>query len=138
METGLDYIMVDYLGLVTVHGAGKRYDQVSEAARFFKNLSKEIDVPVIVLSQLSRAVESRADKHPQLSDLRDSGEIEEAADVVIGMYRDDYYNPDTSLRPNIGELEILKHRGGPTGTVDLYFHAQLATYRNLQRQEINF
>lgn len=137
LETGLDYIMVDYLGLVTVGRNSQRYEQVSEAARFFKNLAKEIDVPVIVTCQLSRAIESRSDKRPQLADLRDSGEIEEAADIVIGLYRDDYYNPDSSERPNIGELHVIKHRGGPLGSVDLFFHSRLATYRNLQMEPIN-
>ena len=82
------------------------------------------------------AVEQRQDKRPQLSDLRDSGSIEQDADVVIFIYRDEYYNPDTSERPNIAEVNVAKHRNGPTAVVDLYWHGQLATFRNLQRQEI--
>jgi replicative DNA helicase len=93
-------------------------------------------VPVVSASQLSRAVEQRQDKRPQLSDLRDSGSIEQDADVVIFIYRDEYYKPDTTERPNIAELNIAKHRNGPTAVIDLYWHGQLATFRNLQRQEI--
>jgi replicative DNA helicase len=138
LETGLDYIMIDYLGLVTVSGSHSRYEQVSEAARFCKNLAKELDIPVIVASQLNRGLESRADKRPQMADLRDSGEIEEAANVILGIYRDDFYNPGGSDRPNMAEIEALKNRNGPTGTADLFWAAQLATFRNLSRQEIVF
>jgi replicative DNA helicase len=138
METGLDYIMVDYLGLVTVPGTHGRYEQVSESARFFKNLAKELDVPVIVACQLNRGLESRADKRPMMSDLRDSGEIEEAANVILGLYRDDHYNPDTSERPNIGEIIGLKARNAPTFTVDLFWHGQYVTYRNLTTRNITF
>ena len=92
---------------------------------------------MLAAAQLSRAVEQRQDKHPQLSDLRDSGSIEQDADIVMFIYRDEYYNPDTTERPNIAELTIAKHRNGPTGVIDLYWHSKLATFRNLQRQEIN-
>jgi replicative DNA helicase len=95
-------------------------------------------VPVLAAAQLSRAVEQRQDKRPLLSDLRDSGSIEQDADIVMFIYRDDYYNPEDSDRPNIAELNIAKHRHGPTGTIDLYWHSKLASFRNLQRQEVDF
>jgi len=135
-ETGLDYVMVDYLQLIRAMGKLTRYEQVSVAAREMKNLAKELNVPVILASQLNRSLESRADKRPQLSDLRDSGEIEEAANVVAMLYRDEYYNPGTSERPNIAEVNIAKHRNGPCGYIDLYWQAETASYRNLQIQEI--
>lgn len=133
--TGLDYVEVDYLQLMRVNGM-PRYEQVSHAARSMKNLAKELDAPVILASQLNRSLESRTDKRPQLSDLRDSGEIEEAANVVVLLYRDEYYNPDTSERPNIAEANVAKHRNGPCGYVDLYWQAVTASFRDLQRQEI--
>ena len=92
---------------------------------------------MLAAAQLSRAVENRQDKRPMLSDLRDSGSIEQDADIVMFIYRDEYYNSDTTERPNIAEINIAKHRNGPTGTIDLYWHAKLATFRNLQRQEID-
>ena len=137
-EHGLDLIIIDYLQLMTSeHVSNNRVMEISEISRSLKGLARELDVPVLAAAQLSRAVEQRQDKHPQLSDLRDSGSIEQDADIVMFIYRDEYYNPDTTERPNIAELSIAKHRNGPTGTVDLYWHSKLATYRNLQRQEIN-
>ena len=136
-EYGLDLVMVDYLQLMQSERTQyNRVQEISEISRALKGLARELDVPVIAASQLSRAVESRQDKRPQLSDLRDSGSIEQDADIVMFIYRDDYYNPDTSERPNIAEISVAKHRNGPTAIVDLYWHAQLATFRNLQRQEI--
>jgi replicative DNA helicase len=136
-EYGLDLVMIDYLQLMQgEHGQFNRVQEISEISRALKGLARELDVPVIAASQLSRAVESRQDKRPQLSDLRDSGSIEQDADIVMFIYRDDYYNPDSSERPNIAEINIAKHRNGPTAVVDLYWHGQLATFRNLQRQEI--
>ena len=137
-ETGLDYVMIDYLQLVSVPGGVSRYEQVSTAARSMKNLAKELDVPVILASQLNRSLEARGDKRPQLSDLRDSGEIEEAANVVLMLYRDEYYNQDSSQWPNQGEVAITKQRNGPSGgRVDLFWQAETASYRNLKRQDIN-
>jgi replicative DNA helicase len=136
-EHGIDLIMVDYLQLMQAERSqNNRVQEISEISRALKGLARELDVPVVAASQLSRAVEQRQDKRPQLSDLRDSGSIEQDADVVIFIYRDEYYNPDTSERPNIAEINIAKHRNGPTAVVDLYWHGQLATFRNLQRQEI--
>jgi replicative DNA helicase len=136
-EHGIDLIMVDYLQLMQAERTTtNRVQEISEISRALKGLARELDVPVVANSQLSRAVEQRQDKRPQLSDLRDSGSIEQDADVVIFIYRDEYYNPDTSERPNIAEINVAKHRNGPTAVVDLYWHGQLATFRNLQRQEI--
>lgn len=136
-EHGLDMIMVDYLQLMqTERFQNNRVQEISEISRSLKGLARELDVPLVAASQLSRAVEQRQDKRPQLSDLRDSGSIEQDADVVVFIYRDEYYHPDTSDKPNIAEINVAKHRNGPTAMVDLYWHGQLATFRNLRRQEI--
>jgi replicative DNA helicase len=135
-ETGLDVVFIDYLQLMKVPGERIRLEEISTIARSAKNLSKELNVPVVLLSQLNRSTETRSDKRPSLPDLRGSGEIEEAADVVMFLYRDEYYNKDASQRPNIGEIAIAKARGGPTGVIDLFWQAYTASYRNLQRQEI--
>lgn len=137
-EHGLDLIMIDYLQLMNSERSNNnRVQEISEISRGLKGLARELDVPVLAAAQLSRAVEQRQDKRPLLSDLRDSGSIEQDADIVMFIYRDEYYHPDTTERPNIAELAIAKHRHGPTGTIDLYWHSKLATFRNLQRQEIN-
>ena len=137
-EHGLDLVMIDYLQLMQAERAtNNRVQEISEISRGLKGLARELNVPVIAAAQLSRAVEQRQEKRPLLSDLRDSGSIEQDADIVMFIYRDEYYNPDTTERPNIAELNIAKHRNGPTGTIDLYWHGKLATFRNLQRQEIN-
>jgi replicative DNA helicase len=129
--------MVDYLQLMqTERSQSNRVQEISEISRALKGLARELDVPVLAASQLSRAVEQRQNKRPMLSDLRDSGSIEQDADVVLFIYRDDYYSTDSSERPNIAEIDIAKHRNGPTAVIDLYWHGQLATFRNLQRQEI--
>jgi len=136
-EHGLDLVMIDYLQLMQAeHPSSNRVQEVSEISRELKGLARELDVPVLAAAQLSRAVESRQNKRPQLSDLRDSGSIEQDADVVMFIYRDDYYNPDSSERPNIAEISVAKHRNGPTGSIDLFWHGKLATFRNLHRQEI--
>ncbi len=137
-EHGLDLVMIDYLQLMQAErSSNNRVMEISEISRALKGLARELDVPVVAAAQLSRAVEQRQDKRPQLSDLRDSGSIEQDADIVLFIYRDEYYNPDTTERPNIAEVAIAKHRNGPTGTVDLFWHGQLATFRNLQRQEMS-
>lgn len=127
----LGLVVVDYLQLMEGReGARSREESVSDNARGLKLLAKEMGCAVIALSQLNRGVEQRNDKRPMLSDLRESGAIEEAADCVIGMYRDDYYH-DESKTPGIVELGILKHRHGPTGTVELGFEARTVTFKNL-------
>ncbi|MCZ7667082.1 MAG: replicative DNA helicase [Chloroflexi bacterium] len=137
-EHGLDLILIDYLQLMSAErSTNNRVQEISEISRQLKGLARELNVPVLAAAQLSRAVEQRQDKRPLLSDLRDSGSIEQDADIVMFIYRDEYYHADTTERPNIAEINIAKHRNGPTGTVDLYWHGKLATFRNLQRQEIN-
>ena len=120
LEKNIGLVVIDYLQLV--QGSGKRNasreQEISEISRSLKILAKELNVPVIALSQLSRAVEQRPDHRPMLSDLRESGAIEQDADIVMFLYRDDYYNED-SEKKNIAEVIIAKHRGGSTGTVDL-------------------
>ena len=136
-EHGIDLIMVDYLQLMqTERPYGNRVQEISEISRALKGLARELDIPVVANSQLSRAVEQRTDKRPMLSDLRDSGSIEQDADVVMFIYRDEYYQHEESDRPNIAEINIAKHRNGPTAVIDLFWQGQLATFRNLQRQEI--
>lgn len=132
VERGLDIIIVDYLQLMEGKTKESRVQEVSEISRFLKQLARELDVPVIALSQLSRAVEQRNDKTPQLSDLRESGSIEQDADVVMFIHREELYNPDTD-RPGIADLVIAKHRNGPTGTVELFFVREQARYRDLEK-----
>jgi replicative DNA helicase len=102
-------------------------------------LARELNIPVLVASQLSRAVEQRNDKHPMLSDLRESGSIEQDADIVIFIYRDEYYVPETD-QPNIAEIMVSKHRNGPTGMVPLFFKKELAQFLEVEmyREELEF
>ena len=134
-ERGLDLILVDYMQLMSGSGGGSRGEnrqqEISFISRSLKGLARELNVPVIALSQLSRAVESRANNKPVLSDLRESGSIEQDADVVIFVYREDYYNEDTD-RQNIADLMIAKHRHGTTGTVSLFFRKELTQFRDLE------
>lgn len=119
-EKGLDLIVIDYLQLMSFEGrAESRQQEITALSRFLKLLAREMDCPVIVLSQLSRAPEQRTDHRPILSDLRESGSIEQDADIVMFLYRDEYYNPETTDKPNICEVNIAKQRSGPTGTVEL-------------------
>jgi replicative DNA helicase len=135
-EKGLDLIVVDYLQLMTT---SKNYDsmvnQVTEISRSLKSLAKELDVPVLALSQLSRAVESRGGK-PRLSDLRDSGSIEQDADVVMFIHREDK-GKDESEKTNIAEILIEKHRNGPTGKIDLYFDEKTTTFQTLEKSNLS-
>ena len=119
-EKGLDLIVIDCLQLMSIEGkkTESRTQEISQLSRSLKLLARELDCPVIVLSQLSRAVESRPNKRPMLSDLRKSGSIEQDADIVIFLYRDEYYNPETD-KPGECEVIVAKHRSGPTGTVDV-------------------
>ena len=119
-EKGLDLVIVDYLQLMSFEGKSEgRQQEVSTLSRLLKQLAREMECPVIVLSQLSRAVEQRMDHRPQLSDLRESGAIEQDADIVMFLYRDEYYNPETTEKPNTCEVIIAKQRNGPTGSLDL-------------------
>ena len=119
-EKGLDLIVIDYLQLMSFEGrAESRQQEITALSRFLKQLAREMDCPVVVLSQLSRAPEQRTDHRPILSDLRESGSIEQDADIVMFLYRDEYYNPETTDKPNVCEVIIAKQRSGPTGTIEL-------------------
>lgn len=126
----LGLVLIDYLQLMEGSSSDNRVQELSRITRSLKGLARELSVPVIALSQLSRSVESRTNKRPMLSDLRESGSIEQDADLVIMIYRDDYYTPDTPDR-GITEIIIAKHRNGPTGTVKLLFDPQFTKFRNL-------
>jgi replicative DNA helicase len=134
-EHGVDLIIVDYLQLMQSSAGNKRNEnrvqEISEISRSLKGLARELDVPVMALAQLSRAVESRQSKVPQLSDLRESGSIEQDADVVMFIYRDDVYNPD-SERKNIADIIVAKHRNGPVGEVSLFFQASQTRFADLE------
>lgn len=132
---GLDLIIIDYLQLMS--GSSKRSNEsrqqeISEISRSLKALARECDVPIIALSQLSRAVESRQDHRPMLSDLRESGAIEQDADVVMFLYRDEYYNPDTEKK-NLAEVIVAKQRSGATGTIELVWLGQYTKFANKER-----
>ena len=133
MEQGLDVIMIDYLQLMTGNGhTDSRQQEISDISRSLKALARELKCPVIALSQLSRAVEQRPDHRPMLSDLRESGAIEQDADVVMFLYRDDYYNKDSDKK-GIAEVIIAKQRNGPIGTVELVWMPEYTKFGNLQR-----
>ena len=127
-EVGVDLVVVDYLQLMRGDFRSEnRVQEISSISRSLKALARELNVPVLALSQLSRGVESRTDKRPILSDLRESGALEQDADVVMFIYRDEMYNENTEW-PNIADVIIAKHRNGPTGTVQLYFRKELAQF----------
>ena len=136
-EHGLDLIVVDYLQLMQGSGKrnsfGDRQQEVSEISRSLKALARELDVPVIALSQLSRGVESRTIKRPMLSDLRESGSLEQDADIVAFLYREDYYDPSTENKQT--ELIIAKHRNGAVDTVNLFFQKQYTKFRDMAKQK---
>ncbi len=137
LEQGLDIIIIDYLQLMSGSVGGRsesRQQEISEISRSLKALARELSVPVIALSQLSRAVEQRPDKRPMLSDLRESGAIEQDADVVMFIYRDDYYNKDTEKK-NVAEIIIAKQRNGPIGTTELAWLPNYTKFGNLKRQD---
>lgn len=137
IEKGLDLIMIDYLQLMSGEGRiENRQQEISAISRGLKGLAKEMDCPVMALSQLSRAPEIRSDHRPILSDLRESGAIEQDADIVMFLYRDDYYYPD-SEKKNIGEVIIAKHRNGPTGTVELVFMGEYTKFLNMEKPRQN-
>lgn len=133
LEKNIGLIIIDYLQLMQGRGrAENRQQEISEISRSLKVLAKEVGVPVVALSQLSRAPEARSDHRPILSDLRESGAIEQDADLVMFLYRDDYYNPDTDKK-NIAEVIISKHRNGSTGTVEIAWLGQYTKFANLER-----
>ncbi len=133
LEHDLKLIIIDYLQLMSGNGRSEsRQQEISEISRSLKGLARELNVPVIALSQLSRAVEQRPDHRPMLSDLRESGAIEQDADVVMFIYRDDYYNKDTDLK-NIAEIIIAKQRNGPIGTINLVWLPQYTKFANMEK-----
>ena len=138
-QTGLGAIIIDYLQLISGGSkyAGNRQQEVAEISRALKTLAMELEVPVIALAQLSRSVESRDDKRPLLSDLRESGSIEQDADIVAFLYRDDYYTKEISIDEYTSKSEfiIAKHRNGPTATIDLIFKRDTATFVNFLKEE---
>ncbi len=139
-EYGLDLLIIDYLQLMqSDRRSENRVQEISFLSRALKGLARELNIPVLVASQLSRAVEQRNDKHPMLSDLRESGSIEQDADIVMFIYRDDYYTIE-SEHPNIAEIMISKHRNGPTGMVPLYFKKELAQFLEVEmfREDLEF
>lgn len=129
----LGLVLIDYLQLME-GGSDNRVQELSKITRSLKGLAREVGAPVIALSQLSRAVESRTNKRPMMSDLRESGSIEQDADLVIMLYRDEYYHQDT-LDRGLAEVIITKHRNGPTGTIKLLFQPELTKFLNLQRKQ---
>ncbi|EKD46312.1 MAG: Replicative DNA helicase [uncultured bacterium] len=137
LEHKIELLVVDYLQLIESfnlrHGEN-RVQEISEISRSLKGISRELNIPVLALSQLSRAVETRSSQIPQLSDLRESGSIEQDADVVMFIYREVMYKPDTD-RKNIAELHIKKHRNGPTGQIDLFFNQNLVSFKTLERRQ---
>ena len=140
-EKGLALIVIDYLQLISGgrnYGAN-RQQEVSDISRSLKTLAMELNVPIIALSQLSRSVESREEKRPMMSDLRESGSIEQDADIVMFLYREDYYNKEARTEDNnsISELIIGKHRSGPTGTIELLFKKNTSTFLNLRKEPQN-
>ena len=134
-EHGLGLIIVDYLQLMEPRTqTSSIVQQVTEISRSLKALARELNVPVLALSQLSRAVEQRTPQIPRLADLRESGSLEQDSDVVLFIYREDRYQPDTP-RKNIADIIIAKHRNGPVGKIELYFDEQRACFRNLEKEE---
>jgi replicative DNA helicase len=137
MEHGLDMLMIDYLQLMSISGTGgninNRVQEISEISRSLKTLARELKIPIIALSQLSRAVENRPSKVPQLSDLRESGAIEQDADVVLMIYREDYYEEDTD-RAGLTDIFVRKHRNGPVGRVELVFKKEQMRFYDVDRQ----
>jgi replicative DNA helicase len=138
MEYGLDLVIVDYLQLMQGDTRNEnRVQEVSYVSRSLKVLARELNVPVLAAAQLSRAVEQRASKRPQLSDLRESGSLEQDSDIVMFIYREDQDNPE-SLKKNVAEIMVSKHRNGPTGSVELVFREDLAKFENAATRNVDF
>ncbi len=138
---GLDIVIIDYLQLISGSAkyAGQRQQEVSEISRSLKTMAMELNIPVIALAQLSRSVEGREDKRPLLSDLRESGSIEQDADIVAFLYRDDYYNKESAIDESTSKSEFIigKHRNGPTATIDLIFKRNTSSFFNMDNREVN-
>ncbi|MCF5926734.1 replicative DNA helicase, partial [Xanthomonas perforans] len=133
----LGLIVIDYLQLMSVPGNSEnRATEISEISRSLKGLAKELNVPVIALSQLNRSLETRTDKRPVMADLRESGAIEQDADMIVFIYRDDYYNKENSPDKGLAEIIIGKHRGGPTGSCKLKFFGEYTRFDNLAHDSV--
>ena len=138
-EYGLDVVMVDYMQLMSAGRAyeNNRVQEISYISRSLKELARELNVTMLSTAQLSRAVEQRQDKRPQLSDLRESGSIEQDADAVMFLYRDEVYNPETTEFPNQADVLLSKHRHGPTGTIQLYFEKTITKFMDVNMQQVD-
>lgn len=138
-EYGLDIVMVDYMQLMSAGRAyeNNRVQEISYISRSLKELARELNVTVLSTAQLSRAVEQRQDKRPQLSDLRESGTIEQDADAVLFLYRDEVYNPDTTEFPNQADVLLSKHRHGPTGAAQLFFEKSFTRFKDVKKVNLN-
>ncbi len=134
LEHKIDFLVIDYLQLIRGTRQESRVQEVSEISQELKNIARELDIPVLAISQLSRRVEDRADKMPQLADLRDSGSIEQDADVVMFIHREELYDPDTDKK-GIADLKVAKHRNGPTGTIQLAWIKEISSFRDLAKEE---
>lgn len=136
IERNIDFLIIDYLQLIEGVKRENRVQEVSEISRSLKILAKELNIPILALSQLNRGVEQRDNKRPMMSDLRESGSIEQDADIVMFIYRDDVYNKKSKdEEKNTAEINIAKHRNGPTGTIELTFHKDTTTFRNFTPEE---
>ena len=138
MEKGLDLVIIDYLQLMSgssSKGGDNRQQEISEISRSLKVLARDLQVPIIALSQLSRSVESRQSKRPMLSDLRESGSLEQDADIVAFLYRDDYYEPDSEEK-GVAELILAKHRNGPVGSIKLFFKKEYTRFTDLDQSYV--
>ena len=133
-QNQIGLVIIDYMQLMQGKRAENRQQEISDISRSLKALARELDVPVVALSQLSRAVESRTDKRPMLSDLRESGAIEQDADIVAFLYREDYYSKETD-KQDITELIVAKQRNGPTGTVNLLFKKDIGKFLNVAMRD---
>lgn len=133
-EKDIQLVIIDYLQLLEGTKKDSRCQEISEISRFLKLLAKELDITIIALSQLSRSVENRQNKQPQLSDLRESGSLEQDADIVMFLYREDYYNPQTE-RQNITDVIVAKHRNGAVDTIPLFFHKQFLRFADLIKNQ---
>jgi replicative DNA helicase len=132
-DNDIGLIVIDYLQLMQGSNSENRVQEVSEISRSLKGLARELNIPVVALSQLNRAVENRPDKRPLLADLRESGSIEQDADVVMFISRADMYKTNESEKTNIAEIIISKHRNGPTGSIELFFDSEKTSFRNLDK-----
>lgn len=138
-EYGLDVVMVDYMQLMSAGRAyeNNRVQEISYISRALKELARELNITMLSTAQLSRAVEQRQDKRPQLSDLRESGSIEQDADAVMFLYRDEVYNPETTEFPNQADVLLSKHRHGPTGVIQLYFEKSITKFMDVNMQRVD-